>query len=84
MYRHPEVFSDDDDELDIDDPDWLVFSVAADRVKNDVTRKDLRSDLISEANEIMQGMKDDNLAQLEEVNSDWNPIGHLNDTAFGG
>lgn len=83
MYRFPTVFEEDEDELDIDDPDWLVFTVAADRVKNDVTRKDLRSDLISEANEIMQGMKDDGLAQLEEVNTDWNPLFHLNDTAFG-
>lgn len=79
VYGFPTAFSLDSDELDIDDPNWLVYVVAADRVKNDVTRKDLRADLISQANEAMQAMKDDNLSQLEEVNRTWNPTGHVTD-----
>ena len=79
VYEFPDEFSLDADVLDIDDPNWLVYVVAADRVKNDVTRKDLRADLIAQANEAMSAMKDDNLSQLEEVNRTWNPTSHTSE-----
>ncbi len=73
-YTFPETFSADSDTIDIDDPNWLVYTVASDRVKNDVTRKDLRADLIAQANEALIAMKDDNLSQMEEISSGWNPL----------
>lgn len=76
-YELPDTFSGDNDEIDHDNPDWLVCVVAGDRVKNDVTRKDLRADLIAEANEIMASLKDENDSQLEEVNRTWNPTAHV-------
>lgn len=66
-YESPDTFSADADEIDHDNPDWLVVVVAGDRVKNDVTRKDLKADLISEANEIMQSLKQENDSQIEEI-----------------
>ena len=85
VYEYPDTFSADDNEIDHDDPDWLVCSVAADRVKNDVTRKDLRSDLVAEANEILQGLKEENDSQYEEIIKDWNPTSLTNsDDYFGG
>lgn len=76
VYLFPTTFSLDADVLDIDDPNYLVYAVASDRVKNDVTRKDLRADLLAQANDALMAMKDDNQAQLEEVNRPWNPTIH--------
>lgn len=76
-YEYPSTFSADGDTLDHDNPDWLITVVAADRVKNDVTRKDLRADLIAEANEIMMSLKEENDAQLEETDQPWSPDGHI-------
>lgn len=77
VYLYPTAFSADGDALDIPDPNWLVYVTAADKVKNDVTRKDLRADLVAQANEAMISMKDDDMAQLEEVNRPWNPLSHV-------
>ena len=79
VYTLPTTFSLDADVLDIDDSNYLVYVVASDRVKNDVTRKDLRADLIAQANEALISMKDDNISQLEEVNRTWNVIGHVSE-----
>lgn len=79
-YELPDTFSADGDSIDHDNPDWLVTTVAADRVKNDVTRKDLRADLISEANEIMTSLKEENESQLEEANMPWSPTGHIDES----
>ena len=77
MYLYPTAFSADADEIDMPDANWLVYVTAADKVKNDVTRKDLRADLVAQANEAMISMKDDDMAQLEEVNRPWNPLSHV-------
>jgi hypothetical protein len=66
VYEYPDTFSADADVIDHPNPNWLVYTVAGDRVKNDVTRKDLRSDLLAQANEAMLAMKEDNEAQLSE------------------
>lgn len=76
-YEYPATFSADGDTIDHPDSNWLVYTVAADRVKNDVTRKDLRADLIAQANEKLQSLKDDNSAQVEEVGRPWSPTGHV-------
>lgn len=75
VYILPEEFSADADDIQIDDPDWLVFVTAADRVRHDVTRKDLRADLVAQANEAMQVMKEDNAGQISEVYRPWSPGG---------
>lgn len=72
-YLWPTPITNDTDDIDIDDADWLVFTVAADRVKNDVTRRNLKADLVAQANERMLGLKEEELSQIEDVSRPWNP-----------
>lgn len=74
VYAYPATFEDDSDVIDHPDSNWLVLAVAADRVKNDVTRKDLRADLSNQANELMQALKEDNEGQISEVTRTWTPV----------
>lgn len=62
------------DEIQVDDPDWLVAMCAADYVRNDVTRRALYPQLLAEANEIMQRMKDDQEGQIVEIDRPWTPL----------
>lgn len=62
------------DEVQVDDPDWLVARVAAEYVRNDIVRRQRYPELLSEANEIMQRMKDDNDGQLDTVDKPWRPF----------
>jgi hypothetical protein len=75
VYLKPEHIVGANDEIPVDDPNWLVLVVAADYVRNDVTRKDLREDLINQANASMQRMKEDNESQDAELDAPWSPLG---------
>jgi len=78
VYEYPTVFSADGDVIDHDNPDYLVCMTAADRVKNDVTRKDLRNDLLLEATDIMMSLKEENdEAPIDDLTRTWNPIDHV-------
>ena len=76
VYLYPDTFSADGEDINHPDPNWLVLAVAADRVKNDVTRKDLRADLVGQANEIMLGLKEDNDAQITKAFTGDSPTEH--------
>ncbi len=76
-YTFPdEITSDnpDTDEVQVDDPDWLITRVAAEFVRNDITRRARYPELLAEANEIMERMKDDNDGQIDVVNKPWTPF----------
>lgn len=62
------------DEVQVDDPDWLVTRVAAEYVRNDITRRQRYPELLAEANEIMGRMMDDNGGQIDEVDRPWTPF----------
>jgi len=66
--------SPDSDEVQVDDPDWLVTRVAAEFVRNDITRRQRYPELLSEANEIMDRMKADNGSQVDETDRNWTPF----------
>lgn len=68
-----------DNEVQVDDPDWLVTRVAAEYVRNDITRRQRYPELLSEANEIMERMIDDNEGQIVEVDRPWSPFTGSND-----
>ena len=77
-FLHPKQIARDKDVVPVDDPNWLVLVCAADYVRNDITRKDLRADLIDEANGVMSRMVQDNEeAQDSELQGDWSPDGHI-------
>ena len=65
----------DDDEVPVDIPQWLVISTAAEYVRNDITRQNQYPNLIAEANNLMNKMKENNASQVEVVNRPWGVIG---------
>jgi hypothetical protein len=75
VYTYPEPLVGDSDDVPVDIPNWLVVVAAAEYVRNDITKQNQFPGLIAEANEIMQRMKDDNDAQVQEVHGDWSPLG---------
>jgi formylmethanofuran dehydrogenase subunit D len=87
-YIYPDAITDenpDSDEVQVDDPDWLITRCAAEYVRNDITRRQRFPELLTESNTIMERMKDDNEGQISEAQRDWTPFSGLgNDSAFGG
>jgi len=61
-------------DVQVDDPDWLVTRVAAEYVRNDITRRSRYPELIAQANEIMDRMKDDNDGQIDTIDKPWTPF----------
>lgn len=55
------------DQVPVDDPNWLVAATAADWVQTDVTMMQLRPDFLAEANDLLVGMKKANAAQVQTV-----------------
>lgn len=78
-----EITSDnpDADEVQVDDPDWLVVQCAAEYVRNDITRRTRYPELQTEANAIMERMKDDQDGQITKVDTPWTP-GNYSDSAW--
>lgn len=70
------------DEVQVDNPDWLVVRTAAEVVRNDIVRRSRYPELLAEANEIMQRMKDDNDGQIDTIDTWWTPFSGLNSNAW--
>lgn len=76
-YVFPDAITSDNpdtDEVQVDDPDWLIVRAAAEYVRNDITRRQRYPELLSEANEIMTRMIDDNDGQIDSVDKPWTPF----------
>ncbi len=67
----------DSDEVQVDDPDWLVTRCAAEYVRNDLTRRVRYPELLQEANEMMQRMISDNDNQIDNIDKPWVPFSGL-------
>jgi hypothetical protein len=79
-YGFPDAITSDDpnsDEVQVDDPDWLVTRVAAEYVRNDITRRQRYPELLTEANEIMTRMIDDNGSQINVTERPWTTPGGI-------
>lgn len=64
------------DAIQVDDPYWLCYISAAEYVRNDVTKQNQYGNLIADAINSMDGMKERNASQREEVDtSNWSPLG---------
>jgi hypothetical protein len=59
-YYAPNDVTGDDDDILIDDPFWLVYAVASELAFNDLTYEDKAPDLNAKANNLYQGMVNDN------------------------
>jgi hypothetical protein len=67
VYVFPTALVNGTDTVVIDDPDWLITASAAEYVRNDLTRQNQYPNLVAEANELMERMKEDNESQVEEI-----------------
>lgn len=66
VYLYAEHLVNDNDEVPVDDPEWLVTVTAAEYNRTDVTKANQYGILINEANSLMEAMKDANdQAQVE-------------------
>lgn len=63
----------DQDDVQVDDPDWLTTRVAAEYVRNDIVRRPRFPELMAEQKEIMDRMMDDNDSQVDKVDMPWTP-----------
>jgi len=63
------------DTVQVDDPMWLVFMMAAEFVRNDLVRQNQYSSLVNYAQESMAKMKEMNQGSYESVTSNWQPLG---------
>lgn len=63
------------DVVQVDDPMWLVFMMAAEFVRNDLVRQNQYPSLINYATESMNKMKQDNQSQNEVVDTPFQPLG---------
>lgn len=59
--------SDPTDTVDIDDPYWVIFMAAAEYIRNDVTKQNQYANLVAQAVNSMNAMKENNDTQHEEV-----------------
>lgn len=55
------------DEVQVDDPNWLVYMVAAERVRNTVTKVGQYQGLVQRANNIMIKMREANEGQINTI-----------------
>jgi hypothetical protein len=75
----PEDLTAGADDVQVDDPMWLVHMVAANFIATDLARRDDYSRHIADAQVIMEKMKQRNSGQNETVNvSTWSPLGGEN------
>lgn len=59
--------SDPTDTVEVDDPYWVIFMAAAEYIRNDVTKQNQYANLIAQAVNSMNAMKENNESQHEEV-----------------
>lgn len=67
VYLYADPLVNDSDDVPVDIPQWLVLMTAAEYIRNDVTKQAQYPNLISEANALMDRMRENNDTQIEEV-----------------
>ncbi len=73
-YTYTDDLVNSTDEIQVDDPDWLVLMCAAEYVRTDLTRLGQYPNLLAEANDAMARMVDDNNNDQNTIVTDtWNP-----------
>jgi hypothetical protein len=74
IYLYAEHLSGDNDEVPVDDPQWLVLMVSAEYVRNDIVKQNQYPNLVNEANSLMEAMRTRNEAQIDTVDRPWRPL----------
>lgn len=75
-YPDPDPLVHQTDQIAVDDPLWLCFISAAEYDRNDITKQNQYGNLVAQAINSMDAMKERNQSQREEVDvSNWSPLG---------
>lgn len=64
---HVDDITSANDDIQVDDPMWLVYMMAAEFCRNDVVKQGQYDNLLAYANQCMERMKQANSGQLEEL-----------------
>lgn len=67
QYTTPPDMTKATDVIPVDNPYYIIYRAAAEYVSNDVTKSYRAPDFIAQATEAMDGMKEANYAQIEEI-----------------
>jgi len=82
-YTYPDAITGAaNEEIQVDNPDWLVLRCAAEYVRTDLTRQNQAPFILQESNEKMSRMIDDNGAQIDEVYRPWSPNSGIGNDAW--
>lgn len=74
-YNYVDTLVNPTDDIQVDNPRWLVLACAAEAARTDITRVTQYPNLLAKANAFMQRMKDDNLDdQNTDASTNWNPM----------
>jgi hypothetical protein len=63
----PEDFTQTTDEVLIPDPEWLATMIAAESVRNSVTKQNQLGNLVGDANNLLEGMKERNSGSISQI-----------------
>lgn len=72
---YPNEITSGSDEIQVPEPMWLVYMMAAEFIATDVVRQNQRTKNIEFAVQLMDKMKQLNQGQNEEVSTEWSPLG---------
>ena len=64
---YPDRITSGDDEIQVDDPWWLVYMMAAEFARNNIIKSTQYDNLLAYAENAMNKMKEDNATQLEQL-----------------
>lgn len=79
VYTTIEDLESADDDVSVDDPEWLVTMVAAEYIRNDIVKQNQYGNLIAEANNLMTSMiRNNRAAQVRHIRGGWRNGGGLN------
>lgn len=67
VYYHPSLLTDADSNIVVDIPSWLVVRCAAEYVRNDIILQNQYPNLVSEANQLMGKMIENEGAQDDDI-----------------
>jgi len=78
VYTSLEELESPDDDILVDNPEWLVTMVAAEYIRNDIVKQNQYGNLVAEANNLMSAMIRNNRAgQVRHVRGGWRNGGGL-------
>ena len=78
VYTTIEDLESADDDVAVDNPEWLVTMVAAEYIRNDIVKQNQYGNLVAEANNLMASMIRNNRAgQVRHVRGGWRNGGGL-------